>query len=345
MSTAIVPVPPAPRTARDQPRVLAPGEEHRAVARVTRIVQVVLGLIWLIDGALQFQPYMFAKTFITGVIDPNAIGQPAIIADPIIWMAKLIEPHVGLFNGFAATLQVAIGLGLLCRRTVKPALLISFVWALGIWFTGEGLGGIFAGTANPLTGAPGAALLYVVVGLMCWPRAEQDRRVDAPVKRFGLLGERGARGVWALLWVGSAALWLLPANDGSGAVHDAIASVPSGAGWLTSVLGSAARASAGHGYEIAIIMAVISAMVGLGVLRGRHPSPYLALGIAVSLVYWLIGQGLGGIFTGQATDVDTAPLIILIASMLFFLAPGASAPAAGAGPRRGRSSWPGRSRV
>jgi hypothetical protein len=29
---------------------------------------------------LRFQPYMFAETFVTGVIDPNAVGQPGIIA-------------------------------------------------------------------------------------------------------------------------------------------------------------------------------------------------------------------------------------------------------------------------
>jgi len=56
-------------------------------ARLARLAQVVLGVIWLIDGALQFQPYMFAKTFITGVILPNAQGQPGVIADPITWIA------------------------------------------------------------------------------------------------------------------------------------------------------------------------------------------------------------------------------------------------------------------
>jgi hypothetical protein len=58
-----------------------------------------------------------------------------------------------VFNAFASTLQVVIGLGLFYGRTVKPALLVSFIWATGIWFTGEGLGMLFTGTASPLTGA------------------------------------------------------------------------------------------------------------------------------------------------------------------------------------------------
>jgi hypothetical protein len=177
------------------------------------VAQIVLGLLWLIDGLLQYQPYMFGKTFITGVLPPNASGQPGIIASPITWIANLIEPHVVLFNAFAATLQVLIGAGLLYRRTVKPSLLVSFLWALGIWFTGEGLGMIFTGTANPLTGAPGAALLYILVGLMCWPRGRTVRTPDARrAARLGVIGERGARFAWAGIWLGSAVLWLLPAE-------------------------------------------------------------------------------------------------------------------------------------
>jgi hypothetical protein len=156
---------------------------------------VVLGLLWLVDGLLQFQPYMFGKTFITGVLLPNATGQPGIIGAPITWIAHLIEPRVAVFNAFAATLQVLIGLGLLYRRTVKPALLVSFFWAIGIWFTGEGFGMIFTGNASPLTGAPGAALLYVLVGLLCWPRSGTLRRPNRErVGRLGLIGERGWRG-------------------------------------------------------------------------------------------------------------------------------------------------------
>jgi hypothetical protein len=278
----------------------------------------MLGLLWLIDGVLQFQPYMFGRTFITGVLLPNATGQPGIIGAPITWIAHLIEPHVAVFNAFAAVLQVLIGLGLLNRRTVKPALLVSFGWAIGIWFTGEGLGMIFTGNASPLTGAPGAALLYVLVGLMCWPRAGTRRTSNRErVARRGMAGERGARWAWAGLWLGSAGLWLLPANDSASSVHDAIAAAPSGAGWLSSVLSFAAKASAGHGTAIAIVMAILSTAIGISVLRNWHTRAFLALAIAISLLYWVLGQGLGGVLTGQATDLSTAPLIILIGSILF----------------------------
>jgi hypothetical protein len=284
-------------------------------ARLARTAQVLLGVIWLIDGALQFQPYMFGKTFITGVILPNAQGQPAVIADPITWIAHLIEPHVVLFNGFAATLQVLIGLALLYRRTAKPALLVSFVWVLGIWITGEGLGGFFNDTANPLTGAPGAALLYLIVGLMAWPEGAVPR-LGMRGQQLGLLGLRGARIVFAVLWGGFALLWLLPANNSAGAVHDALESVPTGAGWLTSLVGDAAHASADHGTVIALALAAMSGLIAFAVTRDWHMRTFLWISIAVAAVFWVFGQGFGGVLTGQATDVNTGPLLILLAGLL-----------------------------
>lgn len=132
----------------------------------------------------------------------------------------------------SVTLQVLIGLGLIYRPTVKAALLTSFGWALSVWWMGEGLGGLFTGHSSPLTGAPGAALLYAFAGLIAWPRDEPQSRTTAA---GGILGERGALVAWALLWLGSSALWLLPANRSDMSGHDAIASAPSGAHWLTSV--------------------------------------------------------------------------------------------------------------
>jgi hypothetical protein len=284
-------------------------------ARLARIAQVLLGAIWLIDGALQFQSYMFAKTFITGVILPNAQGQPGVIADPITWIAHLIEPHVALFNGFAATLQVLIGLGLLCRRTVKPALLVSFVWVLGIWVTGEGLGGFFNDTANPLTGAPGAALLYLFVGLMAWPEGMVPR-LGMRGQRLGVLGLRCARMVFAMLWAGFALLWLLPANNSAGAIHDALGTVPTGAAWLTGLVGDAASATAGRGTVIALALAVLSGLIAFAVARDWHMSTFLWISIVIAAVFWVFGQGFGGVLTGQATDVNTGPLLILIAGLL-----------------------------
>lgn len=287
---------------------------HPTPHRAQRAGQIALGLIWLIDGALQCQPFMFHSSFVTDVILPNADGQPGFIASPITWIAHQIEPRAALFNALAAAVQLLIAVGLLAgRRFVKPALAVSFAWAAGIWFAGEGLGGLLSDGANPLTGAPGAALLYIVAGLIVWPRA--DRRP------LGLLGVRGARTAWAALWLGSAALWLLPANDGRNAVHDAIAAAPSGFGPLSSLLDTVARTTAGHGVAIAAILAALSWAIGLSILTGLAQRAFVVIAIALSVPLWVVGQGLGGILTGRGTDVGTAPLVVLIGALLLTVAP------------------------
>ena len=279
-----------------------------------RKLQIALGLIWLIDGALQLQPFMFRRAFVTQIIAPNETGQPGLVAAPIKLAAHLIEPRIALFNLFAVTIQVLIGIGLIYRPTVKAALLTSFGWALGVWWIGEGLGGLFTGTASPLTGAPGAALLYVLAGLIAWPQA---RCRTGRTAAGGLLGERGARTAWALLWLGSAALWLLPANRADEAVHDAVANAPSGARWLSSLHTALAAASAGHGIAIAVGAASLSAAVGSAALLARYAKPALALSTSIGLIYLFIGQGIGGILTGSGTDPGTGPLIILLAISLY----------------------------
>lgn len=275
--------------------------ETRA-ARIRRIGQIAVGAVWLIDGGLQFQPVMFSKALVTGVILPNASGQPGLVASPLIWIGHQIEPHVAMFNAFAATLQVMIGLALMRRRTVKLALAASFAWAAAIWFVGEGFGGILTGTASPLTGAPGAALMYIVAGAMVWPREAN--------------GERGPRLAWATLWLVSAALWLTPANDRASSVHNAIASAPSGTGWLTGLLRLAANATTGHGTAIALAMATLSAAIAVSTLTHAAERTFLGVAIVVSLTFWVVGQGIGGVLTGGATDVSTGPLVVLMGCIL-----------------------------
>ena len=279
-----------------------------------RKLQIALGLIWLMDGALQLQPFMFTRAFVTQIIAPNEIDQPGFVAAPIKLAAHLIEPRIALFNLFAVTIQVLIGIGLIYRPTVKAALLTSFAWALGVWWIGEGLSGLFTGNASPLTGAPGAALLYILVGLLAWPPPQARTRATAT---GGILGERGARTAWVLLWLGSAVLWLLPTNRADTAVHDAIANAPSGAGWLTSLQSTAATAATGHGLAIALVAAGLSVAIALSALSARSAKLALSISTAIGLVYFLLGQGMGGIFTGSGTDPGTGPLLILLAISIY----------------------------
>jgi hypothetical protein len=275
-----------------------------------RTIQSLLGLIWLIDGALQFQSFMYTQGFVH-LIAGGATGQPYWLASSIRWSAHVLGSSLTLWNTLSALTQVVIGLGLLCRPTVKGALVVSFTWSFIVWWFAEAFGLLFSNTASPLTGAPGAVLLYAIIGLLVWPTGRAG----------GLLGLRGAKTAWAALWLVMAWLWLLAANSTANATSSAINAAPSGAAWLASLQHSVATAAAGDGLLIALVLAGVSAAIGVAVAINWHTRAFLAAAIVLSLAYWVIGQGLGGVLTGSGTDPNSGPLLILFAIAMYSLLP------------------------
>jgi hypothetical protein len=275
-----------------------------------RAIQTALGLIWLIDGALQFQSFMYTQGFIQ-TLTGGAAGQQHWLASSIRWAAHIYGSNLTVWNSLSALTQVTIGLGLLYRPTVKGALAVSFVWSLLVWWFAESFGFLFSNTASPLTGAPGAVLLYAIIGLLAWPTARPG----------GLLGPRGARTTWAAIWLVMAWSWLLAADSTANATSRAVSAAPSGAAWLASLQHSVASAAAGNGLLIAIVLAGLSAAIGVAVAIDWHPRTFLAVAVVLNLAYWVLGQGLGGILTGSGTDPNAGPLFILFAAGLYSLLP------------------------
>jgi hypothetical protein len=297
-------------------RVRRPGSSLGACAKsyfasdARRAILSALGVIWLLDGALQFQSFMYSKGFVEMLTD-NAAGQPQWLESSIKWSAHIAGQNLTVWNTLFALIQVAIGLGLLYRPTVKPALVLSFAWAFLVWWFAEAFGMLFMMMASPLTGAPGAVLLYALVGLAVWPTGRPG----------GVLGVRGTRIAWGALWLVMAWLWLEPQGSSPGAITDAIKGAPSGMGRLTSLQHSAANAAAGHGVALGLVLALVSAAIGVAVALNWHPKPFLIAAIVLNLAYWVLGQGFGGVFTGSGTDPNAGPLFILFACVLWWLVP------------------------
>ena len=170
------------------------------------------------------------------------------------------------------------------------------------------MGGI--AMASPLTGAPGAVLLYGLIGAIVWPNGRPG----------GLLGVRGARVAWAGLWLVMAWLWLVEGGGANG-IHNAINAAPSGMSWLSSLQDGFANMTQGNGVIFAILLAVLSAVIAIGVAMNWRAKELLILAAVLNLIYWLVGQGFGGMFQGGATDPNAGPLFILLAYTLYNLVP------------------------
>jgi hypothetical protein len=277
-----------------------------------RGLQICLGLVWLLDAALQFQPFMFGPFFVTLGIQPAAAGNPSIVAGPATWASHLMLQHIALYNAIFATIQLLIAVGILFRRTLKPTLAASIVWALLVWWFGESLGGILIGS-SPLEGLPGGVLLYALIAIMLWPAARTPAHQLTSPATSGPLGARTANLMWLALWGSFSCYLLLPANLSPDAISGFFSVTDGQPGWITSIMNGLSSLAGQRGIEISVVLAVLCALVGCGVFAQPVIQPALVVAAALGLLFW-IAEGLGGIFTGQGTDPNTGPLLILIAA-------------------------------
>jgi hypothetical protein len=294
------------------------------------VLQLSLAALWLFDGVLQLQPFMFTPAFGSQMIAPFAHGNPAGVADAITWCAQQIARHSTLAGVGFAGIQMLIAVGIAWRPTVKVALAISVVWSLGVWWIGEGMGNLFRGTASPLSGAPGAVLVYALLAVLLWPpRSTPAADGDAgagTVAGAGAgatefvaarpIGATPARIIWLVFWGGLGCLSLTSADRAPRALQTMIAAMATGEPrWLASLDQSAARVLADRGLEVSIALAVLFVLIGVAVFAPAIVvRAALVLASLVAVVIWVVGEGFGGVFSGPATDPNSGPLLVLLAA-------------------------------
>jgi hypothetical protein len=274
-----------------------------------------LGMVWLLDAALQFQPYMFTGAFPHEVIASTAAGNPGWVHDPVIWTSSLMAHHIVVLNAAFAVTQLLIAIGLFWPRTLKVALAGSIVWSLLVWWLGEGLGGILAGPVSPVAGLPGAVLLYAVAAVLVWPRSARNASepVTGSVATRSPLRTSGAVAVWILLWGGFAVEALQSANRAPSALHDLAAGMTDGEpAWIAHINTWAAGLLAGRGLGVSILLAACFAFIAVSALVRQVRRAGVVLAVVVSLAIWVIFQDFGGIGTGHGTDPNSGlPLALL----------------------------------
>jgi hypothetical protein len=295
-------------------------EESWTAPDVRRRLQLALAGIWLLDAVLQFQAFMFSKGF-SQMLGGTAAGNPAVIADPINWSAKIIAGHGTVTNAIFAFIQLVIALGIAWRPTLKLALGASIVWALGVWWFGEGLGGVLNGAGSPANGAPGAVIIYALLAVLLWP-GRRDRAAPFTAGRF--TGANVARVLWLVLWGSLAYMALLPATKAPKALGGMVAAMASGQpSWLSSVDNHLGAFLTSHGPAMAVVLAIALALVAVSVYL---PRPAARAGVVLAIVtaaFIWIAEGLGGILTGGGTDPNSGLLLALVALAFWPLASGA----------------------
>jgi hypothetical protein len=191
-----------------------------------------------------------------------------------------------------ALAQLGIGIGLLWRRTSRFALAASIGWSLGVWYMGEGLGGLASGHASLITGFPGAVMLYAVVALAAWT-GRDPRNTRRPPSPYVL-------GAWLAVWAFGGIFQALPGQGGVRQLASTIAGSSNGSpSWLAALdrltaswIGDAGRAGL-------VIVIAFEVSVGIAALASRPTARVAAvLGGLGALGIWAVGESFGQIYSG-----------------------------------------------
>jgi hypothetical protein len=277
-----------------------------------RTVQLVLATVWLLDAVLQLQPVMFTRgsNGFSGMLNSMAVGNPGWVEHSITWNASNVNHYPVLTNTTFALVQFLIGFGIVWRRTLKPALALSIVWALCVWWFGEGVGNIFHGGATPFSGGPGAVLFYALLAVLLWPSEGSDR----PFVAARTVGATAARAVWAVVWGLLAVLAVVGSGRSPQALHDLVAAYTGQPGWLDRIDRGTASMLLHHGTTAAILLAVVCVVVAVGAYLPPQFNRFtLVLGIVTYVFIWVATENFGGILAGGATDPNSGPPVVILA--------------------------------
>jgi hypothetical protein len=267
-------------------------------------------ILWLVDGLLQAQPAMFTQQFVTTVLQPVAQDQPGWLAG-LLWASTLVWQANPLAANLAAVLvQLAIGALLLLGRA-KPwgrvGLALAIGWGLLVWVCGEGVGGLLTGSSSALTGAPGAALVYVAGAILLLLPTRWWRRGTIVWWTRRALGG---------FWLFAAMIQALPAagywtTSGIEALfQDAAAqSQPT---FLGAPIAAFAALAAQYPTFANTVFVTVMVALGLASLLGGTRGWAYALSFCWLGFSWWMGQDFGAVFSGTGTDPGTAlPLALL----------------------------------
>ena len=294
-----------------------------------RVLRIGFGVLWLLDGLLQAQPQM-AAGLPSQVIAPAALGSPAWVLRLVNWGGIAWADHPVQAAAATVWIQAGIGLWLLVAprgRWSRLAGAASVAWGLSVWVLGEAFGSMFAPGTSWLTGAPGAALLYVIAGVFV--------ALPFPAWR-GRLPGRVLLGAVGLFFLGMAVMQAWPGNDfwrggRGGPLASRVATMaqtpqPQVIGRLVANFGTFTAANA---FAVNLVVVIVLAAIGLAfgalALAAGAPAGLTAraaragrttviAGAVFCLAVWVLFQDFG-FFGGLGTDPNSMiPAILLFSA-------------------------------
>jgi cytochrome oxidase Cu insertion factor (SCO1/SenC/PrrC family) len=284
-----------------------------------KVLRIGFGVLWLFDGILQAQPGM-ALGLPSKVIQPTAASSPAWVQHVVNWAGTSWSYHP--LQAGAAAVWIQVGIGIWMLTAAKGLLsrlsgLVGAAWGLVVWVFGESFGGIFAPGLTWLFGAPGAAALYVVAGVL----------IALPERAWG--SGRIGRLTLAGLGVFLAGMAMLQAWPGRGFWQGGAAGGP---GTLAAMTGEMATTpqphflstwvaaftafDQAHGFAVNLFAVIALALTGMAFLTHRTALIRPAfIGFAVlCLADWVLIEDFG-VFGGLGTDPNSMIPFVLLAAV------------------------------
>ncbi len=282
-----------------------------------QLLVIGFGNLWLFDGLLQAQPKM-AIGLPSLVIEPAAASSPAWVQHVVNWAGTAWSYHPVQAGAAAVWIQIGIGIWMVAAprgAMTRLAGLAGAGWALVVWVFGESFGGIFAPGLTWLTGAPGAAAVYVAAGLLvalpesAWQSPRLGRLILGGLGLFlagmAVLQAWPGRGSWQGISNGQ--------PGGLAAMAQSMSLTPQ-PGFLSGWLFAFGAFDEAHGFAVNMMAVIALGAIGAAFLSGRPRLIRLALpGFGVlCLAVWVLVQDLG-FLGGLGTDPNSMIPFMLLA--------------------------------
>lgn len=120
-------------------------------------IHIVFGFVWLIDGALKFQPGM--PTIFSQLIQNAAQGQPSWLMLWFNFWLHIVSGNPVFWVYFIGISEVLLGLALIAGLMRKTTYLLGALLSLFIWAIPEGLGGPYGPSSTDI----GTGIIYALV--------------------------------------------------------------------------------------------------------------------------------------------------------------------------------------